>query len=216
MGKCSKISFSAESAKGDYYLENYSQDGIQINVENQTISLGKLNVPGKHNIHNLLAAIVVARYFNLSWDEIRQGISHLKLPEKRLQFVHQQGILFLNDSYNASELSVKAALETLSETNQKGEKIAVLGSMMELGHFSDESHRKVGVFALEHVDKMYCLGVECLPIVEVWKKAGKPVEFFTSRQELVLSLSKKLKPSDIVLLKGSRSKELWKVLEELV
>jgi UDP-N-acetylmuramoyl-tripeptide--D-alanyl-D-alanine ligase len=50
----------------------------------------------------------------------------------------------------------------------------------------------------------------------VWKKAGKPVEFFTSRQELVLSLSKKLKPSDIVLLKGSRSKELWKVLEEIV
>lgn len=201
IGSCRKISFSTTSP-ADYQLETIK------------ISLDSLPIPGKHNFHNLLAAIAVARYFNIEWEEIQQAIASLVLPDRRLQFVRHKDILFLNDSYNAAELSVKAALETLPPPQEKGRKIAVLGSMLELGKFSDGCHQRVGEFALGHVERMYCLGEECLPIYEIWKKAGRPVQLFKTRADLVGCLKNDLKALDVVLLKGSRAKELWKILEE--
>jgi UDP-N-acetylmuramoyl-tripeptide--D-alanyl-D-alanine ligase len=200
-GSCRKLSFSTTSPLADYGLDPSNPYMLQ--------------VPGKHNMHNLLAAIAVARYFNISWDEIKQTIPSLALPDQRLQFVRHRDVLFLNDSYNAAELSVKAALESLPQPEGEGKKIAVLGSMLELGKFCHDCHQRVGEFALQYVEHMYCLGEECLPIYEIWKKAGRPVHFFKNRADLVACLRKDLRPHDIVLLKGSRAKELWKVLEEL-
>lgn len=215
VGSCHKLSFSTTNDQADYGLDTSDPHLVQARLEKQSMLLGKLPVPGKHNVHNLLAAIAVARHFNMSWEEIRQAILALVLPERRLQFVRHKDVLFLNDSYNASELSVKAALETLPEPEGNGRKIAVLGSMLELGKFSQSCHHQVGEFALKHVEQLYCLGEECLPIFDVWKRAGRPVHFFTNRAELVACLREDLRPADVVLLKGSRSKELWKVLEEL-
>ena len=97
--------------------------------------------------------------------------------------------------------SVKAALESLPEPEGEGRKIAVLGSMLELGKFSHDCHRRVGEFALNYVECMYCLGEECLPIYEVWEKAGRPVQFFKNRAELVACLKNDLRAADVVLLK---------------
>lgn len=210
-GTCKKISFSTTSSTSDYGID---LNRLQARLEHQSIDIGELPVPGKHNLHNLLAAIAVARHFHMKWEEIKRGISQLALPERRLQFVNRKGILFLNDSYNASELSVKAALETLPQPKERGRKIAVLGSMMELGKFSDECHRRVGEHALEHVEQMFCLGEECHAIHQVWEHSKRPVQLFKTRDLLVASLREHLKEEDVVLLKGSRSKELWKVLEE--
>lgn len=215
IGSCRKLSFSTTSPEADYSLDLLEPNTLQARLEKVKIFLGPLPVPGKHNCHNLLAAIAVARYFNMDWEEIKQTISSLVLPDRRLQFVSHRNVLFLNDSYNAAELSVKAALESLPEPEGKGRKIAVLGSMLELGKFSHDCHRRVGEFALKHVEWMYCLGDECLPIYEIWKKVGRPVQLFNNRADLVACLKNDLKACDIVLLKGSRTKELWKVLEEI-
>lgn len=218
VGKCQKISFSVNSLEADYGLYPSGDAGshlLRAYKEAEEVTLGPIPIPGKHNLHNLLGAITVARYFKIDWEDIKRAISSLALPERRLQFVRHQGILFLNDSYNASELSVKAALETLPSPGAKGKKVAVLGSMLELGKFSYDCHYRVGEHALKYVEQMYCLGEECLPIVEVWKKAKRSVNFFHHRTDLVASLKKDLQSGDVVLLKGSRSKELWKVLDEL-
>jgi UDP-N-acetylmuramoyl-tripeptide--D-alanyl-D-alanine ligase len=215
VGICHKLSFSINSSDADYGVDPSGLDLVEARLEKKTFSLGALPVPGKHNMHNLLAAIAVARHFKISWEEIKQAVSALTLPDKRLQFVSHRNVLFLNDSYNACEPSVKAALETLPQPQDKGRKIAVLGSMMELGKFSRDCHQRVGEFALNYVEHLYCLGEECLPIYEIWKKAGRSVYFFNHRADLVACLRDELKPADVVLLKGSRSKELWKVLEEL-
>lgn len=215
IGAYPKISFSTTSCKADYELNSLNPYIVKAHLEKQKISLGKFPLPGKHNAHNLLAAITVARYFNVDWKEIQAAMSTLVLPERRLQFICHKNALFLNDSYNASELSVKAAIETLPKPKGNGRKIAVLGSMLELGKFSQESHQRVGQFALEQVEQLYCLGEECLAIVEVWKKADRPVFFFENRTDLVACLRKELRADDVVLLKGSSAKELWKVLEEL-
>ncbi len=215
VGACRKLSFSLSYLDADYYLDAKDQNRIDARLEGCRLHLGPIHVISRHYLHNLLASIVVARYFNVSWEVIIQGICLLKLPERRLQFVEHKGIIFLNDSYNASELSVIAALETLSACKAPGRKIAILGSMMELGKFSEGCHQRVGEFALRHVDEMYCLGEECHPIYQVWKEADRPVKLFFDRTKLVEFLKTALQPSDIVLLKGSLSKQLWKVLEEL-
>lgn len=215
VGSCPKMSFSTTSSDADYSLNRILDNTVNVKGGKETFRLGLLEVPGAHNVHNALAAIIVARYFGLSWEEIKIGLAMLRLPEKRLQIVQREGVIFLNDSYNASEVSTKAALETLPEPTGEGCKVAVFGSMMELGQFSHDCHKRVGEFALERVEKVMCLGEECRPIYDVWKKAGKSVELFLDRAALVAHLRAVLRPSDVVLLKGSRSKELWKVLEEL-
>lgn len=212
---CAKISFSITYPLADYGIDPLRPHVIEARLENKRISIGPLPIPGKHNLHNVLAAIAVARYYDVPWEQIQEMIPLLALSDRRLEFVERNGITFLNDSYNAAEKSVKAALESLPPPKEGGRKIAVLGSMMELGTFSTSCHHEVGKFALEHVEQMYCLGEECTPIHELWKKEGREVALFTDRKELVACLRSKLAPNDVVLLKGSRSKELWKVLEEL-
>lgn len=214
IGNFEKRSFSINSAHADYYL-NIANATVYSKWESSNVRLAPLPVPGQHQYNNLLGACVVARYFDVEWQLINQTIAQLELPEKRLQFVEHKGILFLNDSYNAAEMSVKAALETLPNPREGGKKIAVLGSMMELGKFSEGCHRRVGEFALNHVDTLCCFGRECEPISQVWKEAGRSVELFTDREKMMEFLRKALQPNDVVLLKGSRSKELWKVIEDL-
>lgn len=212
---CRKHSFSLTSLEADYGIDPLNSKKLLARLEEQSIPLDRFNLPGRHNIHNLLAAIAVARHFHVSWEEIIHRIGLLQLPEKRLQFLTHKEIRFVNDSYNAAELSVKAALESLPPPDGKGRKIAVLGSMMELGKFSEECHRKVGEFALDFVDEIYCYGEECRPIYDLWKRAGKPVELFHDFEDLIACLRIVLKPADVVLIKGSRSKQMWKILEQL-
>jgi UDP-N-acetylmuramoyl-tripeptide--D-alanyl-D-alanine ligase len=210
---CQKISFSTQCPDADYYLNPQVPQIVEDHVKQQVASIGSLKLPGRHNLHNLLAAVAVARYFDVSWEDIAATVSSLQLPERRLQQLHHKGIHFVNDAYNAAELSIKAALEALPQG--LGNKVAVLGSMMELGKFSWDCHERVGEFALNYVDQVYCLGEECQPIYEIFKKAGRPTALFLDRQALVEHLKAVLRPNDVVLLKGSRSKELWKVLEEI-
>ncbi len=86
--------------------------------------------------------------------------------------------------------------------------------MLELGNFSRQCHQDVGRCALEHVDEIFCLGNETLAIKECWNAAGKPVTWSLDRQELAKKIFQSVKPGDVVLLKGSRSKGMWKILEE--
>lgn len=195
-GGCNKLSFST----------------LDTSVESL---LPQLHLPGKHNRHNFLAAVAVARYFGLDWDEIRNRQDLLALPERRLQFIERDGVTFINDAYNASELSMKAALETMPQPHSGGRRIAVLGGMVELGKFSADCHKAVGLHALGYVDLLFCFGEESKLMEEVWRLAGRQAIWREERSQIVSLLREILKPGDVVLLKGSRSKEVNKVLEEL-
>lgn len=215
VGSCRKQSFSRLSQNADYSIDLENQNLLKANLESKSIFLDGFNIPGKHNLLNLLAAVAVARYFHVTWEEIRQRLPLLQLPDKRLQLVARNGILFINDSYNAAEPSVIAALENMPKPMGQGRRIAVLGGMAELGKFSNDCHRRVGEHALNHVEEMYCLGEECQPIYESWKIFGRKVELFHDFSDLLDCLKKALKPSDVVLIKGSNAKQMWKIIEEI-
>jgi UDP-N-acetylmuramoyl-tripeptide--D-alanyl-D-alanine ligase len=214
VGACQKLSFAVECSNADYSLANEKQKGLLIQEPDESFRINQLKIPGIHNLHNFLGAVVVARCLKMRWDEINLAAMALALPEMRFEIVEKQGAVFVNDSYNASEISAKAALDSLPEPKPGGKRIAVIGEMLELGKFSDQCHAAVGKFALDRVDRMLCLGENCKAIQNVWNAAGRPVELFMDRADIVHALKKELQTGDVVLLKGSRAKALWKVLDE--
>jgi UDP-N-acetylmuramoyl-tripeptide--D-alanyl-D-alanine ligase len=212
-GSCNKQTFSLTDPQADFYLHK-ENNVMFVKTKNENIQLPLLQVPGEHNLYNLLAAITVARNLNVDWRHIQNVIDKLKLPDKRLQPIEKKGILFINDAYNASMLSVKAALKCIPEPKPGKKRIAVLGEMLELGKYSQACHKEVGECALEHVEQLICLGQGCGPLQDVWKNARKTPHWKTSREEVVQELRKVAQPGDVVLLKGSRFFELWKVIDE--
>lgn len=214
-GPCSKVSFSTCSTQADYFLKCCDED-MQIKCPDGDLAIVPLlKLPGEHNRHNFLSAAIAARYLGMTWQEISEALPSLELYERRLQIVEKAGVVFVNDSYNASEMSLKSALQSLPQPASGRKKIAVIGEMTELGKFSQECHRAVGEHALKYADNMLCLGQGCAPIVECWQQAGRPVFWARERADIVTVLRSELQHGDVVLLKGSRPNCLWKVLEEL-
>lgn len=213
---CQKTAYPMHSfavnSLADYTISSCSQKLIS-HLENHCISLKHFSLEGKHNLHNLLAAVAVARYFQLSWEAIEARLPFLKLPEKRFERVVKNNIVFINDSYNACELSIKAALESLPQPTKGGKKIAVFGSLLELGAFSQECHFRIGQYALEFVDECHCYGLECQPIVDLWKKKGRLASLHSDFMSLMEVLKKRICSYDVVLLKGSNQKKLWQVID---
>lgn len=214
-GYCSKITFSKNNPAADYTLDESNLDRLTIQFQNQKFSLGSFPIYGQHNKVNFLSAVACARYFGMSWEEIATGMSKLTLPTLRGQRVDKKGICFINDSYNASPVSVKAALENLPQPYQGGRKIAVLADMLELGKFSEPMHREIGECALKFVDLLFCYGTESRFILDCWQKSKRPAQWFSSREELLEVLPLELKAGDVVLIKGSRGTQIWKLLDEL-
>jgi UDP-N-acetylmuramoyl-tripeptide--D-alanyl-D-alanine ligase len=176
--------------------------------------LGSIPFREEHLLHNLLAALAGLSLAGVPIEKVLTKISQLKLPEKRFQLVQKQGALYVNDAYNASPESMKAALKSLPKPIGFGKRIGVLGSMKELGKFSENCHREVGKFSLQVLDELICFGKECAPLVDEWKKAGREVYFTEDFNELKSRLSHIVKRDDVVLLKGSNSNQLWKLVEE--
>lgn len=214
-GSCLKMSYCLddEMKDCDFSLCREAEDYF-IKENDDRTSTFTLPFSASHLCENFMGAAAVARAMGMQWDEIIPQVQKLTVLKRRFERIERNGIVFINDSYNANVTSMKAALTNLPQPLKGHKKIAVLGAMKELGDYTEQSHRDVGLIALEHVDHLLCFGQECRPMVDVFEKANKPVDYFDSFDALksrTLDLAKK---GDVVLLKGSNSKKLWLILEE--
>ena len=212
-GACSKLSFSLTASDADYTMRIIDNHLHVMHAGTKEAILTPLALPGKHNLHNFLAAIVVARHFHVDWNDIASAIPQLTLPERRLEHVEVDGVVYVNDSYNAVDVSVKAALDSLPSPKPGGKSVAVIGQMLELGKFSEKCHQDVAEYALSRVDNMLCLGKECEPIYACWMKSQRSVKWCMKLDDVVTELQQLVQPGDVVLLKGSRANQLWRVLD---
>lgn len=208
------ITFSTTDPNADFFLDKNHAE-LLLQTPNNQLNLGQFPLQGSHHKHNLLAAVLGAFTLGMDWKAILSAIPHLKLPEKRMQTININGVTFVNDSYNASPISVKAALENLPLPKEGGKRVAVLGEMLELGKFSYSAHNEIGKFALNCVEEVFCFGSETRPIVDYWTKANRFVCDCTSHDEIKDMIRKRVQPGDVVLLKGSHSKQLWKIVDDL-
>ncbi len=166
-----------------------------------------------HLCSNVLAAIAVARALGMSWEEIQKRVPLLRPFPKRFERLEVQGRVVINDAYNASPASMRAALCNLPHPERGKKRVAVLGSMKELGSYTEGCHREVAVQALSVIDHLLCLGEECAPMVDVFKQEGRPVELFSdlaSLKERVFAVAEK---GDVLLIKGSNSHRLWQIID---
>jgi UDP-N-acetylmuramoyl-tripeptide--D-alanyl-D-alanine ligase len=176
----------------------------------------QLPVPGIHMVQNAMLAITAGRVFGLSLEECAAGLASTPLTKARLQIREIEGIQFIDDSYNANPDSMKAALRTLVELDADGRRIAVLGEMGELGAESERGHREVGEAAAAlRIDELIAVGATGALIAQAAQKAGLEKSVAVdSPPDAAELLGKSAVPGDLILIKGSRSARMERVLEE--
>jgi UDP-N-acetylmuramoyl-tripeptide--D-alanyl-D-alanine ligase len=171
-------------------------------------------LPGRHLLHNFLAAAAVGLMEGMALEEVAEALSRARAPLRLRVYKGRNGSTILDDTYNASPVSMLAALALLADV--PGRRIAILGDMKELGAQEEEGHRVVGREAAHAADEVHTVGELGRMIAEEARRAGHPaVRTWASKEEAARSVAAGLGKGDVVLLKASRSLELETVLPEL-
>ena len=176
-----------------------------------------LNVLGKHNVSNALAAIAIGLRYDVPMSAIKAQLS--TFSGQRQNIIHVNDYILIDDAYNASPDSMKASLSILSEFKTRGRKIAVLSDMLELGPDSPEYHKEVGRFiATTKVTDLFITGeLSRHYIEEAWREnPSLHTRAFSSNGELIAFLETYLKKNDVVLIKGSNGMNLKEVSKALI
>ncbi|MFD2612805.1 UDP-N-acetylmuramoyl-tripeptide--D-alanyl-D-alanine ligase [Paenibacillus gansuensis] len=195
-------------------------DGTRFTLNLPNSSAFFIPMLGIHNVSNALAAIAVSKYMGVSEADIAKGLKDLKVTGMRIEIVKgKTGLTILNDAYNASPTSTKAALRLLEDLSGYRKKIAVLGDMLELGSEEADFHREIGRGLQPHlIDYVYTYGELAKLIAEEAEKqypAGR-VQAFDSKEDIVKKIASIVEPDvDIVLVKGSRGMKLEDVVNGL-
>jgi UDP-N-acetylmuramoyl-tripeptide--D-alanyl-D-alanine ligase len=179
----------------------------------------ELPLPGRHNVHNALAAAAAAWSLNVKGEDIVAGLGEFRPCPGRMELLElSRDIVVLEDSYNANPLSVRAALTALHDLGRPGRRIAVLGDMLELGTSAREMHREIGMAAAESVDWLYALGEFAGEMQRGATEAGMSqdrVVVSNSHTELAGHLTGMLQPGDRILIKGSRGMQMEQITAQL-
>jgi UDP-N-acetylmuramoyl-tripeptide--D-alanyl-D-alanine ligase len=172
----------------------------------------RLPLPGRHNIMNALAAAACAHALGIEPGTIAQGLEATRPVHGRLELREGAGgVRILDDSYNANPGSLKAALEFLTEC--PGERWLVLGDMGELGPEAGDLHFRAGAMARDlGVDRLYAFGELCRRAVEGF---GPFARHFGDAEALLEALRRDLHPKVTLLVKGSRSMRMERVVGAL-
>jgi UDP-N-acetylmuramoyl-tripeptide--D-alanyl-D-alanine ligase len=198
-------------------VQGLGLEGIRfrLHYRNEAIYL-RVPMIGQHSVHTVLRAAAVGIVEGLTWQEIvrglRSGHSQLRLVVVRAPC----GALLLDDTYNASPESTLAALSLLAELS--GNKIAVLGDMLELGQYEERGHEMVGLRAAEVVNELITIGERGRLIANSARRSGLSEAHIVElgdAQEAVSYLKPRLRAEDVVLVKGSRGMRMDRVVMSL-
>jgi UDP-N-acetylmuramoyl-tripeptide--D-alanyl-D-alanine ligase len=182
---------------------------LQTNVGNALVSL---SIPGRHSVSNALAAAACAVAAGANLEQIVSGLEMAASPARRLQIkTLPSGAVVIDDSYNASPSSVRAAIDVLASS--AGRKVLVLGDMAELGADAESLHQQVGEYALKSgIDALFTLGS-----LSAHASAAFSGEHFENLDLLKVALLEEGKSSDLTMLvKGSRSSQMDLVVDMLL
>ncbi|MDO3409209.1 UDP-N-acetylmuramoyl-tripeptide--D-alanyl-D-alanine ligase [Saccharibacillus sp. CPCC 101409] len=178
-----------------------------------------LPVLGSHNVTNALAAMAAARELGVGAEEMHAGLIAMRLTGMRIErLTGASGLTILNDAYNSSPTSARAAIDVLAGMKGYDSKTLVLGDMLELGEREIEYHREVGRYAgLAGIDAVYAYGPLSAAAAEGARETlpEHAVRTFTDKQAMIRELSGSLGPSDAVLVKASRGMKLEEVVYAL-
>ncbi len=206
-----KIGFNEEN---NYRIESYefSDKGSKFTLDGKEYQMSLL---GKHNISNTAIAIELAKKIGLSEEEIEEGLKDIKISGMRFQEIRVGEDIYINDAYNASPTSMKAAIDTLNEIYNDKYKIAILGDMLELGEDEVKYHVEVLNYLLDKKIKLiYLYGERMKKAYDIFMKNKSEEHRFchySTKEEIVESL-KSIKMEKVILLKASRGTALEDII----
>ena len=174
-----------------------------------------LPMVGRHNVENALAAVSAGFALGMKAEEIREGLLNLEATKMRFECQEVGQWHVVNDAYNASPMSMKAAIETLAELVKDGRKIAVMGDMLELGDVEEEAHRQVGRELSDHKFAAVVTRGKLGALIAEGARETGIAEAYTcdSHEEAAAKLKEILQPGDTVLFKGSRGMAMEKIID---
>jgi UDP-N-acetylmuramoyl-tripeptide--D-alanyl-D-alanine ligase len=174
---------------------------------------------GRHGVMNLLAAIAVARVFDIAPERLRDAVRSFPAGRMRGERTQHRGVEIWNDCYNSNPEAAQSMIDALRAAPAR-RRFAVLGEMLELGRASEELHRTVGRHAAENgVDLLIGVSGQARAMVDEAVRAGMPPEaarFFEDAGEAGDFLRTATRPGDAVLFKGSRGVGVERALEMLI
>ncbi len=210
------------SDKCDYFSQNVQQknEGTFFSMNKEQGAEFFIPVLGKHNVNNALAAIAVAQSLNVSIPNITTGLKQIKITGMRTELIEgKDGVHVINDAYNASPTSMRAAIELLQDLKGYSRKIVVLGDMLELGEQEHEFHYEIGRdIQPNQIDYVFTFGELGSKIALGAKENFTEDKVFATldKQELINKLKAVVYENDIVLVKASRGMKLEEVVNSLL
>lgn len=171
---------------------------------------------GEHNVYDALAAIGAGRALGVSSQRIAKGLGHFSGMPMRQEIISFPDIVVLNDAYNANPASMAESIKALGQLDGK-RKIAMLGDMLELGGFTEESHREIGRLLVEEgYSEVYTFGEAARFIALEAKSAGlKAAYVCSSHLDMANLYFDHRKKGDVILVKGSRGLRMERVVSEI-
>ena len=195
----------------EYIIKDYEEkeNGVNFKIDGEEYFFG---MNGKHNCINAAMGVTVGKRIGLSAEEIRKGLKDCSVTPMRFQKIEKNGIKYINDSYNASPVSMKYSLETLADAYKGISKIAVLADMGELGKDELKYHIEVLEYAVAlDIEKIIVFG-------NIMKEAAEKIEnreklIIAETKEEIKNIIRKDFADRVVLIKGSNFNHLWEIME---
>lgn len=214
IGQRKTISFGLKNAADVSANYELQADACALEIKTPQGPLSAvLPTPGLHNVMNALAATGAALAMGVKLSAIAEGLQSYAGVKGRLQ--HLKGIngaLVIDDTYNANPLSMKAAIDVLIA--KSGEKLLVLGDMGELGDDAAALHAEIGSYAkAAGVNALLTLGTLSQEMTTAF---GVGAKHYASAEALASELAAKLKPTSVVLVKGSRFMAMERIVKEII
>ncbi|MBQ3438121.1 MAG: D-glycero-beta-D-manno-heptose 1,7-bisphosphate 7-phosphatase [Fusobacterium sp.] len=207
-----KVGFS-ESNSIKIQEFSFSNNGSQFKIGDDNYSM---NLLGKHNILNASIALSLCKKIGLNKEEIDRGLKNMQISKMRFQEIKIGEDIYINDAYNASPTSMKAAIDTINEIYNDRYKIAILGDILETGEDEIKYHYEILEYLLDkNIKLIYLYGERMKKAYELFMQ-NRDEEYrfwhYPTKDEIAESLDK-IKMKKVILLKASRGMSLEKIIE---
>ena len=214
--------FCGKAEDADYRAQVTGGDGVShIHCHITTSKMERdVKIPalGEHMIYPTLIAAAVGEHFGLTPDEIEDGIARFVPTRMRMNILYRgDGIVILDDTYNANPQSMRAAISVLADTHSSW-KVAILGDMFELGPYAPALHAGVGGYLGKRgIDCLVAVGKLSEHMAQGAREAGVPMVYSCADKEAAkVVLPQVVRPDSTILVKASRGMALEELTAQLL
>lgn len=213
---------------GDSAADNLFSSNVQLAKNHTDFEINlvpnktyRIPMIGKYNVMNALAAIAVAKAYHVDPAKIGDALSNFQITHNRTEWVQgNAGEAILSDVYNSNPTAAKEVLDSFSHTDTEGQRMVVLGDMLELGEQSDEMHVSLSDYLdPKLISQVYLVGNHMKALAQALEAKYKKeqIHWYTVEQEdqVIKDLQARLTKQDEILIKGSHGIHLEKVLAGL-